>query len=292
LQRSLDSKKKEVTHLQRQLKEFQPQLDEATASLNNIRAKMEELEAVVSEAEDEIFSEFTTRLNYPNIREYEKRQGSLQQESAQKKLEFTTQISKLENQLAFETQRLKQTTERIGNLEKNAERDRITVEELEAEKAQIQEQMDVVMAEVEVLREELGARRAELETRNEKVNGLRREVSKRSKDVEDTTKLISGLEGEIERNAAGRYAILRRCKLEEIEIPLAEESAPLDNLPIDDALQTDPDAMDVDEDEDPSSSAVQKIQIQDYGIEVDFDDLDDDLKEVRISTDYHSPKMD
>lgn len=72
--------------------------------------------------------------------------------------------------------------------------------------------------------------------------------------------------------------------MEEIEIPLTEGSVSLDDLPIDDTLQqNDPDAMDVDEDEDPSASAVQKVEVQDYGIDVDFEDLDDDLKEVSFT---------
>lgn len=55
----------------------------------------------------------------------------------------------------------------------------------------------------------------------------------------------------------------------------------IDDLPIDDALQqNDPDAMDIDEDEDPSASAAQRVEVQDYGIDVDFEDLDDDLKDV------------
>lgn len=284
VERGLESKKKEVTHTQRQLKELQPKLDEATKALDELRVRVETLESVVSEAEDEIFSEFCRRLNYEDIRAYEKRQGSLQQEAAQKRLEFRTQISKLENQLAFEAQRLRQTTERIANLEKNAARDSDLVAELEDEKSQIEEQMDVLSAEMEMLREELEGKKTALEGRAEKVAELRREVGKRSRDLEETGKTIAGLEGEIERNAAGRYAVLRRCKLEEIGIPLVEGSVAIDDLPIDDALQqNDPDAMEIDEDEDPSASAAHKVEFQDYGIEVDFEELDDDLKDVCVA---------
>lgn len=284
VERGLESKKKEVVHTQRQLKELQPKLDEATKALDELRARVETLKSVVSEAEDEIFSDFCRRLNYEDIRAYEKRQGSLQQEAAQKRLEFRTQISKLENQLTFEAQRLRQTTERIANLEKNAARDSELVAELEDEKSQIEEQMDVLSAEMEVLREELEGKKTALEGRAEKVAELRREVGKRSRDLEETGKTIAGLESDIERNAAGRYSVLRRCKLEEIGIPLVEGSVAIDDLPIDDALQqNDPDAMEIDEDEDPSASGAQKVEVQDYGIEVDFEELDDDLKDVCVA---------
>lgn len=195
LERNLDSKKREVIHTQRQLRELQPKLNEATKSLDELRARIDELESVVSEAEDEIFADFCKRLNYEDIRSYEKRQGSLQQEAAQKRLEFRTQISKLENQLTFETQRLRQTMERIANLEKNSQRDQDLVSELEDEKSQIEEQMDVLSAEMEVLKEELEGKKAALESRAEKVNELRREVAKRAKDLDETSKTITGLVG-------------------------------------------------------------------------------------------------
>lgn len=195
IERNLDSKKREVAHTQRQLQELQPKLDEATKLLDELRVRVEALESVVSEAEDEIFADFCRRLNYEDIRSYEKRQGSLQQEAAQKRLEFRTQISKLENQLTFETQRLRQTTERIANLEKNSQRDQDLVSELEDEKNQIEEQMDVLSAEMEVLKEELEGKKSALESRAEKANELRREVAKRSKDLDETSKTIAGLVG-------------------------------------------------------------------------------------------------
>jgi structural maintenance of chromosome 1 len=44
----------------------------------------------------------------------------------------------------------------------------------------------------------------------------------------------------------------------------------------------DPDAMDLDED--PDSPQLQQPEVDDYGIIVDFDDLDPELKEVRLMT--------
>ena len=42
--------------------------------------------------------------------------------------------------------------------------------------------------------------------------------------------------------------------------------------------QADPDAMDVDVD--PDATVMQTSDIQDYGVEVDYEDLDEDLKDV------------
>lgn len=195
-------------------------------------------------------------------------------------MEFARQRGKLESQLAFETQRLRSTTERIEILENSAKRDERTVSELEAEKEQIQSEMDEISAEIDIIREELAEKQKNAARHAEKVNELRREVSKRSEELKGRMKTIAGLSAEIERHSAVRYAVFRRCKLEEISIPLAPGSRTLDQLPSDENLQTEEDdaeAMDVD-DEDPTSSAVTPVTVQGYGIIVEFDSLDDDLQ--------------
>ena len=278
LERNLASKKKELDFAKKQLKELKPKYDEKVQELESLKENLKEFQDAVGEVEDEIFAKFCHRLKYDNIRAYEAQQGSLQQEAAQKKLEFTTQKSRLENQLSFETQRLQTTKDRIKTLEAQAKRDEKLVSDLETEKESIQNELDNLNAELEQLKEQLDRERAKYAQKAEKVAEQRREVQKRSKEVEGTLKVVAGLEAEIQRNAAGRYALLRRCKLEEIDVPLAEGSSGLDRLPVDELLQADPDEMDLD---DPNMSAMAPVAVQDYGIDVDFEDLDDDLKEVR-----------
>ncbi|KAF8471838.1 hypothetical protein BDZ91DRAFT_677116 [Kalaharituber pfeilii] len=280
LQRELNAKEKEVAHTEKHLNTLLPKQQQAEASLSSLQEKLSKLQEVVYAVEDEVFADFCQRLNYDNIRTYEQRQGTLQAENAQKKLEFARQRSKLESQLAFETQRLGSTKDRIELLENNAKRDQATINDLEAEKEQIQAEMDVLSAELEVVREELTAKQADAEKHATKVNEIRREVSKRNEELKAVLKRITELEADIERNSAGRYGILRRCKLEGIKIPLAEDSQSLEQLPIEDTLaqeDEDPEAMDIDED--PTSSAISPVTVQDYGIEVDFDELDDEFKE-------------
>ena len=68
---------------------------------------------------------------------------------------------------------------------------------------------------------------------------------------------------------------LRKCRIEEIKIPLSEGSEPLNALPLNEMQGADPDAMDMDEDE--QQGTVEEVH--DYGIDVNFDDLDEELME-------------
>ncbi|KAI9798097.1 MAG: Structural maintenance of chromosomes protein 1 [Piccolia ochrophora] len=277
LERNFQSKKKELEHARRQVQEVKPKYDGKLREIQNLKNQLKQHRGVIEKVEDELFRSFCQRLGYTDIRDYEAQQGSRQQELAQKKLEFAMQKSKLENQLSFEQQRLRATQDRIKRLEERAQNDRRLIEELRKEKAAMGKDLDTTNALLEELREQLQEQRARHTKKAEKVAEQRREYQKRSTEVESTLRAIAGLEAEIQRNAAGRYALLRRCKLEGINVPLTEESESLDLLPIDELLQDGADQMDVDED--PDVSAIQPSTVQDYGVEVDFDDLAADLKE-------------
>lgn len=274
-ERNQISKQKELAHARQELGASKPKYEAKLRELQDLESTLKEFQDAVSEVQDEIFADFCQRFGYNNIRTYEAQQGSLQQEGAQKKLEFSTQKSRLENRISYEQQQLQETKSRIKVAQDRATQDDALVKELEAEKESSQNELDRLMVELDELTEQLEQQKAKHNQNAEKVAEQRREVQKRSKNVDGTLKAISGLEADRQLNASSRYTLLRRCKLEDISIPLEEESRGLDQLPLDDVLQTNPDAMDVDDDQEAGTIP----EVQEYGIEVDFDDLDEDLRE-------------
>lgn len=277
LERNLESKHSELKFVKKQLDEYRPKYAEKRRVLEELDQAIDASQESVSGVEDEIYGNFCRRLRYDNIREYERQQGSLQEEAAQKKLEFMTQKSRIENQLSFEKQRLQATEDRINSLKAQNERDISLIVELKAEQEKIRNELDESNAQLDILRERLEKQKSRYEQTAENLANQRRELQKRSKNVEASLKNISALEAEVQRNSSSRYSLLRRCKLEDLDIPLTENSNSLDSLPIDDLVQgSDPDAMDVDED---GGDSGDNVIAQDYGIEVDFDSLGETLKE-------------
>lgn len=279
LDRNIQSKASELEFAKKQLAEIEPALLEKQRALQQLDDSIKKSEASVNKVEDEVFRAFCRKHGYESIRDYEAQQGTLQGEAARKKLEFTTQKSRIENQLSFEKQRLQATNDRIEALSAQLKRDKALIKELKAEQDRIKKQLDVLNAELEVLKETLEEQKGRYFETQEQVSAQRRELQKRAKDVEDTLRAINALEGDIQRHSSNRYALLRRCKLEDIDIPLARGSAPLSQVPIDDLAQNaDEDAMDVDDET--QLAGLNPPATQDYGIEVDFDSLGETLKEV------------
>ncbi|KAJ9665492.1 Structural maintenance of chromosomes protein 1 [Coniosporium apollinis] len=279
LDRNIASKESELAHARQQLEETRPKLEEQSAHLEELRSNLQTFADAIARVEDEVFAEFCQRLGYADIRAYEKQQGTMQQEASQKKLEFTRQRSRIENQLAFETQRLATTTARIQTLRTQDERDANLIASLNAEKESINNELDTLNAELEQLKQQLETLRQRADERAGAVNEARREVAKRNKNVDETLKTIVTLEAEVTKCRVGWYNLLRKCRIDEVNIPLAEGSEPLESLPLDETINgTTGDAMELDGEEG-SPGAGQATEARDYGIIPDFDELDDDLKE-------------
>ncbi|KAI1371505.1 RecF/RecN/SMC protein [Hypoxylon crocopeplum] len=271
---NLTSKKKELDHAKRQLKEWQPKFKAEDSKLQKTRVSVEKFKTAIAEVEDKIFADFCQRLGYSDIRAYEAQQGSLEQEAHEKRTQFDLQRSRLESNKSWETSRHNETESRLRNLEDRLKRLSADIKSYQAEKEKIEEAMGNDQDNLAALQEQLDEYKEELTKRNEKVNAAKAEVQKRNKEIEGRQKAISALETEVQRNSAGKFALLRRCRLEQINIPLTAGS--LDNLPNEDnLLHQDPDAMDVDDGDD---ADMMGDAMDDYGIEIDFDQLDADLK--------------
>ena len=278
LKRNLESKNKELAHAKKELSETRPKHQERQRELQSLETNLKSFQNSISDVEDQVFAEFCRRLEYENIRAYEAQQGTLQQEGAQKRLEFKQQKSRLENRKSFEQQQLTEVEGRIAGLQTKIQRDQSLLDQLSSQKEAIANESDELASELEILKESLEKQRSIYERRAERVAEQRREVQKRSKNIDGTLREIGKLETEMQRSATDRYTLLRRCKVDDIAIPLAPDSNSLDQLPLDGIMHGDPDAMDTGEDLGDGNSTMHVSHH--YGIEVDYEELDEDLKEV------------
>ncbi|KAK4940096.1 Structural maintenance of chromosomes protein 1 [Elasticomyces elasticus] len=278
LTKNLQSKKREIDHVKQQLNDERPKMQAELRKLDKLDEDISDYQESVNNVENEVFADFCQQHGFDDIRDYEARQGSLQQEAAQKKLEFVTQKGRIEGQLSFERSRLQSTDDRLAALRDREQRDKETIDELNEQRQGIQDDLDTLKSELDELHAELDEQKELLAQAAESLAKQKQEVQKRSKEMESTFRAISALEGEMQRHSSSRYSLLRRSKIENIAIPLEDGSASLDSVPINDLPLEDADTMDVDED-DPTSSALKAYNVADYGIEPDFDALDDELKD-------------
>lgn len=282
--KNFSSKKRELDNQKKQLLDIQPKYDEQAAQLESISQTVQKFQDAIFRVEDEVFAGFCKKLGYSDIRAYEASQGKLEQEISEKRNQFEVQKQRLESRLNWEVARHDDTEARIHRMQDQVRRLKQEIKLCTRQKAEIEQAMRQEQDEVEALRETLEEQKAQLAEKTQSVSEAKAELQKRSKDIEARQKEINVLETTVQKNSAGKSALLRRCRLEQINIPLSRGS--LDNLPNeDDLLRQDTDAMELDDDDE----EIMGIALDDHGIKIDFDGLDEELKEVSSMTDGGRP---
>ena len=274
--KNLKSKEKELDHQKRQLREYLPKYEGKADELESTRATVAKFDKAIAEVEDKIFAGFCKRLGYENIRAYEAQHGSLEQEAAQKRQDFDLQKSRIQSNIDWESSRHSTTVDRLKQLESRLVRHEKEVAAYQQEKSDIEEAQGQDQEALDNLLDTLEEVKADHAEKSKKVADAKQELQKRSRDIDARLKEINNLEAVVQQNSTGKLTWLRRCKLEQIQIPL--QAGSLDDIPNEDVLlRQDQDAMDVDGEED-AEADILEAAMDDYGIEINFDGLDEDLQ--------------
>jgi structural maintenance of chromosome 1 len=276
LTRNIEDFKKQLAHHKNELKGVRPNYDEQMQRLQNSEAQLQSFQDSVNQVTDEVFAAFCQRLGYESIRDYEAQQGTVQQEAAEKRHEFTTQRTKLEYMLKQIESEHRGVEERLKSVEDEIKRRTAQITELESEQEELQNTIDVLVAELETLHEQRKTLDDKLVERTAAVKEARRALDQRNEKVKHVVKEVNEEDAKIKTCASNRFNVLKECRVNEIAIPLTDDSRPLTSLPMTDAPRVDPDAMDVDED--PDLTQIEPVEVDDYGIEVDFEELDEELR--------------
>ena len=177
----------------------------------------------------------------------------------------------------FEEEQLEATRQRLVRIDQTIATETANVDRHTASLSTTQTDIQSLTQSLSSAQSELDAARAAHDEAGAAVDAAKRAASKASKALDGAEKEIAGMNDEIERAGMERGALYRRCRLEEIQLPLIEGD--LSQVPMDESLREpnvngNSDAMDVD-----GESQIQIREVNDYGLEVDFEMLEDDEKE-------------
>ncbi|KAL4079656.1 RecF/RecN/SMC [Scleroderma citrinum] len=262
--------KDELKHHERELRKLGPELKKAQSTHATLTTQIAALRAVIDEAEDGVFASFCAKMGVKDIREYEERQLKVAEKESQARLRYDQQIARLTHQARFEEEQLQLTQERLMTLQRTQQEEQTKMVELEAQKHQIQEEIAEAQDALGRLREGLDDLNNIQEEKSKAVEQAKKSHARSAKVLDQALKEIGLKNDEIEKLALERSALYRKCRLEDIRLPLLRGN--LKNVPMEENLREEV-AMDVDEDEEGTQ---RPKTVQDYGIEVGFDDLDDE----------------
>ncbi|ODN84648.1 hypothetical protein L202_00553 [Cryptococcus amylolentus CBS 6039] len=267
----LRGSREELKHAQSSIKKLDPELKAKTRAVTSIEQRSSALTDRIKEADNAVFGAFCEKIGVTDINEYEDVQLRIANEANEAMEEFAAQKARVKHQIDFEVSQLKSTRERLVNLQKLVDKENTHAKELESKR-------DGLEAELESLQEAIAKQQTKLDASNQayqkvvaEVEATRDRARSAQKDLDKRLKKIAGWNDEATKCASDRHAVYRRCRLEEIDLPLV--SGRLDKVPIEEPPK------DEDEDMEDEEATQRPVQVEDYGIEPDFDMLEDNDKE-------------
>ncbi|KAJ2783299.1 Structural maintenance of chromosomes protein 1 [Coemansia interrupta] len=220
----------ERNHAESQIAAAEPGAADAARELQNVRNEREAVNARVLAAAEPIFAEFCARLGIPSLDAFERQLLPATAASDERRLQFTTQLARLDSQCAFERKQLEAVEAQHSQLAQSLQTAQAALASLQAELQAEQQQMATSVTQIEALRTELAALRRRYGDACDDVQAARLGVEQGQRELDAMSRELSAKATELARAMADRAAVLRRCKIEDIPLPLSRGS--LQALPL------------------------------------------------------------
>lgn len=115
------------------------------------------------------------------------------------------------------------------------EKSRSSIESLQESKTVVEAELEDLQKSIDKQKEKLAAATEAYDAATESVDSARSAARQTQKRLDSLMKEIAGWNTEIEKSSSDRHAIYRRCRLEEIDLPIV--SGRLDRVPIEEVGQ-------------------------------------------------------
>mmetsp|Transcript_38602 Transcript_38602/g.122642 ORF Transcript_38602/g.122642 Transcript_38602/m.122642 type:complete len:1223 (-) Transcript_38602:64-3732(-) len=213
-----------------------PELAKVCAALAARQKDVDALQGKMNGVSDKIFSDFSKRVGVSNIREYEETNLRVAQESAEQRMQFSTQIASLQNQLEYEQRR--DTKAPVDKLQHSIKDDKKLLGELRKQEQAAKDAEGVIEEELGGMTKEAQALRAQADEVDAEIKELKKATSGQNAEGAKLKRQQGALEGVLEETRAHVRDVLARCQVENVKLPVEGGG----------------DAMEVDEDTDVGTS--------------------------------------
>lgn len=206
------------------------ELQKASKNVAKYDKEMNALDETIRTVENTVFAAFCDRIGVKSIREYEIDRMMISKELDERRLEFVTAISKLSNKLSFMEQAQQDYQGRVITLRSQIDENRLNLNEieralnkLESGRVNARNVLDKVVQEhaglQEIVNKEVAA-----------VAQCKRVLQQAQVEHDRLVTEFSSLECNLEKLFELKISVIRRCKLEELQLPLLKGS--LDSVPL------------------------------------------------------------
>ncbi|RTG81389.1 structural maintenance of chromosome 1 [Schistosoma bovis] len=136
----LSTNEEEMNQIARELEEVEESLGRCQTKMQELQISVNAEKAKMDTVEDTVFHDFCVQIGVENIRQYEDRELRVARERDRKRLEFTNQLQRINNQLEYE--RSRDTEANVKRWEETVSVERTEMDKCKKQEKKIKEEME------------------------------------------------------------------------------------------------------------------------------------------------------
>ncbi|CAL8094971.1 unnamed protein product [Calicophoron daubneyi] len=266
----LSTNEEEMTQIGRELEEVEERLGRAQTKMQELQISVNAEKAKMDTVEDTVFHDFCVQIGVENIRQYEDRELRVARERDRKRLEFTNQLQRINNQLEYE--RSRDTEASVRRWEETVSSEKVEIEKCKKQEKKINDEMEQEEQRKCDLESRIGELKSRAEALDEELAEVRRRLVAKQRDTQKQQKELNQCEARLESRLAERHSLLQSAKMEDLLIPLKPGAEPIAEL--ESQLSADP------ENGDPNTEEMARIYELEARLPIDFKQLDKPLRQL------------
>ncbi|KAA0199123.1 SMC1A protein [Fasciolopsis buskii] len=265
-----NSDEEEMTQIGRELEDVEERLGRCQTKMQELQISINAEKAKMDTVEDTVFHDFCVQIGVDNIRQYEDRELRIARERDRKRLEFTNQLQRINNQLEYE--RSRDTEASVKRWEEAVTAEKVEMDKCKKQEKKIKEEMEQEENRKNELESRIGELKARAEALDAELAEVRRRLATKQRDLQKLQKEINQAEARLESRRAERHSLLQSAKMEDLELPLKAGAEP--NAELENQLSADP------ENTDPSTEEMSRIYELEARLPIDFKHLEKPLRQL------------
>lgn len=224
LNRDGASREAELRHIVAEAIQLTDEIAVLTRSMDKSQREIARLKETLSECEEDAFRDFCSRAELVSIRDFEERRERVLRETSEKSSKYTTLLAKLTNQLVFLRKQHEDAMLRIDETDRLLEEEERGRQALEEERGRLDGRLREKQDKLATLKRRQTELQGTIDDAGERVNQAKKTALRVATDISRIRHEITALECDLEKRLETRNALLKKCRLEEIDLPLARGS--------------------------------------------------------------------
>ncbi|NXU89573.1 SMC1B protein, partial [Xiphorhynchus elegans] len=265
----------EKSKLESELVNIESQYDMLNEGIAQRKRKIEEFQTKINEVEDAVFREFCEEIGIENIRVYEDEHVRQQEEMAKRRLEFENQRTRLKAQLEYSRDHLQKLTNLVSKLRETVQKDEAEILRLRQDEEKLLIKVNETLEEQQHLKDRLSAHKSQFTKSQNEVEEFRRKMLTLNREATKLQREAAALETALEEKRLKRHNLLLECKVHDLKIKLLFGS-------LDDISEVE---LGTETEDTQTTSGIYE---REEGIQIDYSNLEEDLKELESDKDIEA----